>query len=224
MSTRRAAAATAVTHSSLASTAHPQAAQAQEGEEGYDPRGVSQAWTHSFLGKKPWHPLTFRNMQVVYEKEQVGAGTTPGMMWVLGRGGCCGCWRARGVKGWHGTVHRPRTAQSVSAATPSHPAGFASPAPQEHYEAEKKKAESRTEFEAEQAYLKTLSLLRCSGAGGRGCESATARAGRAAGRARVPSPAGARGRVPVPASLPRPTAMPRATAPRSRRSIGSGRA
>lgn len=31
---------------------------------------------------------------------------------------------------------------------------------QEHYEAEKRKAESRAEFEAEQAYLKTLSLLR----------------------------------------------------------------
>ncbi len=32
---------------------------------------------------------------------------------------------------------------------------------QEHYEQEKRKADARAEFEAEQAYLKTLSLLRC---------------------------------------------------------------
>ncbi|PRW60741.1 zinc knuckle (CCHC-type) family [Chlorella sorokiniana] len=72
---------------------------AKETGESYDPRGTGAAWTHNFLQKKPWHPLTFRNMARVYEKEQ------------------------------------------------------------EHYEEEKRKAESRAEFEAEQAYLKTLSLL-----------------------------------------------------------------
>lgn len=35
------------------------------------------------------------------------------------------------------------------------------PTVQEHYEAEKRKADARAEFESEQAYLKTLSLLRC---------------------------------------------------------------
>lgn len=34
------------------------------------------------------------------------------------------------------------------------------PLMQEHYEVEKRKADARAEFEAEQAYLKTLSLLR----------------------------------------------------------------
>lgn len=62
-----------------------------------------------------------------------------------------------------------REAQPAVPALP-HPAATAPPAPallalalpllQEHYDAEKKRADSKAEFDAEQAYLKTLSLLR----------------------------------------------------------------
>ena len=40
---------------------------------------------------------------------------------------------------------------------------------QEHYEAEKRKADARADFESEQAYLKTLSLFRCVGRAGLQC-------------------------------------------------------
>eukprot|EP00887_Chlorella_sp_A99_P003840 scaffold11.g3840.t1 len=36
----------------------------------YDPRGAGSAWNHNFLNKKPWHPLTFKNMARVWEAEQ----------------------------------------------------------------------------------------------------------------------------------------------------------
>ena len=52
-------------------SAPPSLQAAKESGESYDPRGTGAAWTHNFLNKKPWHPLTFRNMARVYEKEVV---------------------------------------------------------------------------------------------------------------------------------------------------------
>lgn len=40
---------------------------------GFDPRGVGSAWTHDFLNKKAWHPMSFKNRQKVWEAEQRAA-------------------------------------------------------------------------------------------------------------------------------------------------------
>lgn len=37
---------------------------------GFDPRGAGAAWTHDFLNKKAWHPMSFKNRTRVWEAEQ----------------------------------------------------------------------------------------------------------------------------------------------------------